>query len=195
MNRITQVDPNTATGTTRDLFSVVQSKFGAIPNVIRVLANSPATLSGYLNLNTALANGFLSAKVREQIALAVAETNLCNYCLSAHSTIACQIGLSDHDVADARRASSSSVKTDAILKFARSIVVNRGELSDEELKEAKIADLSEGEIVEIVANVASSILTNYVNHIARTNVDFPEVRTGDIESTIQACSHECACSH
>ena len=74
-------------------------------------------------------------------------------------------------------------------------MINRGELSDEELKEAKTAGLSEGEIVEIVANVASNILTNYVNHIAKTVVDFPEVRTGDIESTIQACSHECACSH
>jgi len=195
MNRITQVDPNTATGRTRELFTAVQSKFGTVPNVLRVLGNSPAALSGFLNFNTALADGFLDAKVRERISLAVAETNLCNYCLSAHSTIGCQIGLSDQDVADARRASSSTAKTDAILKFTRSIVINRGELSDKELKEAKTAGLSEGEIVEIVANVASNILTNYVNHIAKTVVDFPEVRTGDIESTIQACSHECACSH
>jgi uncharacterized peroxidase-related enzyme len=192
MNRITQVDPSTATGKTRELFAAVQSKLGKVPNVLRVLGNSPAALSGYLNFNTALADGFLDVKVREQIALAVAETNLCNYCLSAHSTIGCQIGLSDQDVADARRASSDSTKTDAILKFARSVVVNRGELSDEELKEAKAAGLSEGEIVEIVA---SNILINYVNHIARTVVDSPKVQTGDIESAIQACSHECACSH
>ncbi|MBT5709371.1 carboxymuconolactone decarboxylase family protein [bacterium] len=195
MNRITQIDPSTATGKTRELFSAVQSKLGKVPNVFRVLGNSPAALSGYLNFNSSLADGFLDAKVREQIALAVAETNLCNYCLSAHSTIGCQIGLSDQDVADARRASSTTTKTDAILKFTRSVVVNRGELSDEELKEAKAAGLSEGEIVEIVANVASNILTNYVNHIARTVVDFPKVQTGDIEAAIQACSHECACSH
>jgi uncharacterized peroxidase-related enzyme len=195
MNRITQVDPTTATGKTRELFEAVQAKLGIVPNVFRVLGNSPAALAGLLNLNRALSEGYLDAKVREQIALAVAETNLCNYCLSAHSAIGCQIGLSDQDVAAARCASSSAGKTDAILKFARSVVVNRGELGDTELQEAREAGLSDGEIVEIVANVAANILTNYLNHVAGTVVDFPEVRTGEIEAATESCSTGCACSH
>ena len=195
MNRITQIDPSTATGLTNELFGTVQSNLGSVPNVFRVLGNSPAALSGFLKFDTALSKGFLDAEIREQIALTVAETNLCNYCLSAHTTLGARLGLTDEDVAAARQASARAAKTDAILKFVRGVVVNRGELSDEEISDAKAAGLSDGEIVETVANVAANILTNYLNHIAETVVDFPEVRSGEIESAIQACSNECACSH
>jgi len=194
MNRITPIDPDTATGQTKELFAVVQSELGAVPNVFRVMGNSPAALAGFLNLKGALAEGHLDDQIQEQISLTVSETNLCNYCLSAHSSIGCQIGLSDQDMADARHASSNSPKTDAILKFARSIVVNRGELGDAELQTVRAAGVSEGELVETIANVVANIFTNYLNHVAGTAVDFPEVRTGDLEP-IETCSSECGCSH
>ena len=100
MNRITQLDPATATGKTKQLFDTVQSKLGVVPNFVRVLGNSPAALEGYVNFSGALAGGTLGAKVREQIALAVAEGNLCSYCLSAHTFIGGKVGLTDKDIAD-----------------------------------------------------------------------------------------------
>ena len=178
MNRITQLNPAEATGKTKQLFDAVQAKLGVVPNLFRVLGNAPAALEGYLNFSGALAGGSLNAKVREQIALAVAESNLCGYCLSAHTLLGGKAGLTKKDIADAIHATAAAGKTDAILKLARSIVVHRGEVSDSDLDQARVSGLTDGEIVETVANVVLNILTNYVNHVARTLVDFPEVKPG-----------------
>ena len=178
MNRITQLNPAEATGKTKQLFDAVQAKLGVVPNLFRVLGNAPAALEGYLNFNSALAGGSLNAKVREQIALVVAQSNLCSYCLSAHTFLGGKVGLTQTDIADAIHATAAAGKTDAILKLARSIVVHRGEVSDSDLDQARVCGLTDGEIVETVANVVLNILTNYVNHVARTLVDFPEVKPG-----------------
>src|SRR5215469_1572830 len=176
MNRITQLDPTQAVGNTKKLFDQVGAKLGAVPNLFRVLGNSPAALEGYLNFNGALAAGNFDVKVREQIALTVAESNLCSYCLSAHTFTGEKVGLTEKDIADAIHATSTIARIDAILKLARSIVVRRGEVSDSDLEGARSFGLSDGAIVETIANVVLSILTNYVNHVARTLVDFPKVR-------------------
>jgi uncharacterized peroxidase-related enzyme len=196
MNRITQIDPAQATGKTKQLLDAVQSKLGIVPNLTRVLANSPAALEGYLNFSGALAGGTLSAKVREQIALAVAEGNLCGYCLSAHTFIGGKVGLTAKDIADARQTNAASDKTDAILKLALSILVQRGEISDDALKAARNAGLTDGEIVETTANVALNIFSNYINHVARTVVDFPEVKPGEPAVPAEACTTAgCGCGH
>jgi len=180
VNRLTQLDPARATGKTKQLFDDVQAKLGFVPNLFRVLANAPAALEGYLNFSGALAGGSLNARVREQISLAVAESNLCGYCLSAHTFIGGKVGLSQKEIIDAIHATAAPGKTDAVLKLARSIVVRRGEISDSDLEHARAAGLNDGEIVETVANVVLNILTNYVNHVARTLVDFPEVKPGQV---------------
>ncbi len=195
MNRITQLDPAQATGKTKQLFDGVQGKLGIVPNLFRVFGNSPAALEGYLNFSGALAGGVLNAKVREQIALAVAEINDCTYCRSAHTYIGGKVGLSEREMADARKLSATDERTAAILNLARSIVVQRGELSDTEFKAARNAGLTDAEIVETTANVALNILTNYVNHVARTVVDFPEVKAGQVEAAAEACATSCGCGH
>jgi len=179
MNRIHPIDPENATGDTRRLLDIVQARFGSIPNLTRVLANAPAALRGYLDLSAALAGGTYTDPERERISLAVAETNLCAYCLSAHTAIARKAGLSDEEIADARHATAASVTSDAALKLARSIVMQRGELSDADFAAARAAGLSDGAIVETVANVAMNIFTNYLSHVARTAVDFPLVKPGN----------------
>jgi uncharacterized peroxidase-related enzyme len=191
MNRITQLDPASATGKTKQLFDGVQTKLGIVPNLFRVFGNSPAALEGYLNFSGALAGGVLSAKVREQIALAVAEINYCGYCLSAHTYIGGKVGLNEREIADARQVAAADEHTAAILNLARSIVVQRGELSEAEFKAARAAKLTDAEIVETTANVALNILTNYVNHIAQTVVDFPEVKPGVAEATAGVPAEAC----
>lgn len=196
MNRITPLDPAQATGQAKQLFDGVQAKLGIVPNLTRVLANSPASLEGYLNFSGALAGGTLGAKVREQIALAVAEGNLCGYCLSAHAYIGGKAGLSAEDIAEARQTNAASDKTDATLKLARSILVQRGQISDDALKAARAAGLTDGEMVETTANVALNIFSNYINHVARTVVDFPEVKPGDFAVPAEVCSTSgCGCGH
>ncbi|MSU59892.1 MAG: carboxymuconolactone decarboxylase family protein [Pedosphaera sp.] len=191
MNRITQLDPASATGKTKQLFDGVQAKLGIVPNLFRVFGNSPAALEGYLNFSGALAGGVLSAKVREQIALAVAEINDCTYCRSAHTYIGGKVGLTQREITDARQVSAADEHTAAILNLARSIVVQRGELSDSEFKAARAAKLTDAEIVETTANVALNILTNYVNHVAQTVVDFPEVKPGVAEAIAEVPAEAC----
>ncbi|HNG95127.1 MAG TPA: carboxymuconolactone decarboxylase family protein [Acidobacteriota bacterium] len=175
MSRLQAIDPQTATGKAKELLDGVQAKLGVTPNLMRTLANSPAVLEAYLNFSGTLAKGKLGAKVREQIALVVADTNQCEYCLAAHSYIGKSAGLTPEAIADSRRATSSDAKTSAILTFAQKLVINRGIISDRELELVKEAGITEGEIAEIIGAVALNIFTNYVNHVAQTEVDFPKV--------------------
>jgi uncharacterized peroxidase-related enzyme len=195
MNRINQIDPAQATGKAKELLDGVRAKLGIVPNLFRVFGNSPAALEAYLNFNGSLATGVLNAKVREQIALAVAEINDCSYCRSAHTYIGGKVGLSEREIADARNVAATDERTEAILNLARSIVVQRGEISESEFKSARAAKLTDAEIVETVANVSLNILTNYLNHVAQTVVDFPEVKPAAPEVHAEACGTVgCGCA-
>jgi len=177
-NRIHPIDPQHVTAKTRRLLRQVRAKLGFVPNLFRVLANGPVALEGYLNFIGALAGGTLDQRIREQIGLAVAETNLCGYCLSAHAFLGQRAGLTPDEIANAIHASAADPKTDASLKLARNIVVQRSEISDSDLQRARAAGLSDGEIIETVANVALNIFMNYVSHAARLAIDFPQNESG-----------------
>lgn len=183
MNRIHQTEPTTATGKTGQLFNNVQKGLGFVPNLMRVLGNSPAAIEGYLGFSATLAGGLLPAKLREQIALAVGEINGCGYCLSAHTLLGGKAGLSQEEILAARRSSATDSKSDAALKFARSVTLQRGHVADADLQAARSAGLNDAEIVEVVQNVVLNILTNYTNNVARTVIDFPEVKPGELEAT------------
>lgn len=182
MNRLHQTDPAQATGKAEQLFSAINGKLGFVPNMMRVLGNSPAALEGYFGLSGALMHGVLPAKLREQIALAVGEINGCDYCVSAHTVYATKAGLSHDDIVAARRATAADEKSDAALKLARGIALQRGQVADAELQAARSAGLSDAEIVEVIAHVGLSVLTNYTNIIARTVLDFPAVNSGKLEA-------------
>lgn len=174
MSRIAALDPTTATGQTASLFTTVKSKLGVVPNLMRTLGHSPAALEAYLGFSGTLATGALPAKTREQIALAVAEQNACDYCLAAHTLMGKGAGLTPDAILAARRATAADAKTDALLKFASAVVTTRGLVSDEALAAVRTAGASDADIVETVAHVALNTLTNYTNHIAQTVVDFPK---------------------
>ena len=85
MTRLKALSPDAASGKAKELFGAIHSKFGVVPNMMRTMGNSPAFLESYLNLRGALSGGTLGVKNSALIALAVAESNACNYCLSAHT--------------------------------------------------------------------------------------------------------------
>jgi uncharacterized peroxidase-related enzyme len=182
MNRIHQTDPAQATGKTKQLFDAVQVRLGRVPNLMRVFGNSPAALEAYLNFSGALMKGALPLALREQIALAVSEINGCGYCLSAHTLSAAKVGLSQEDILAARRSTAANDKSDAVLKLARAVALQRGQISDGDLQNARSAGLNDAEIVEVIQHVALNTLTNYTNNVARTVLDFPEVKVGDFEA-------------
>ncbi|MCX6597776.1 MAG: carboxymuconolactone decarboxylase family protein [Acidobacteria bacterium] len=180
MQRIQAVDQTTATGKAKQLLDGVEAKLGFAPLMMRTMASSPAVLDGYLRFAGALAAGKLSGQLGEQIALAVAEANRCGYCLSAHSTLGKMAGLTEPVISRNRRAQSDDPAVEAVLRFAQTVVVQKGEVSDEALAAVRAAGYGDAEISEIVAHVALNIFTNYFNIVAATEVDFPVVTPGVI---------------
>jgi uncharacterized peroxidase-related enzyme len=159
------------------LLQAVKKQLGIVPNLFRVVGNSPAALEGYLGLNGALAKGSLEAPTRERIALAVAEVNGCDYCLSAHAYLGKNIAkLSDVEIAANRSGGSTDRKADAAVQFAVKLVEARGHVSDTDIRAVKQAGYTDAQIVEIVLHVALNTLTNYVNVVAETEIDFPVVK-------------------
>lgn len=178
MTRIQPINYEQSTGKAKELLDAVKAKLGMTPNMMKTMAQSSAVLEAYLNFSGALGGGKLNARLREQIALISAEINGCGYCASAHTAIGKMVGLDEDAILAARNGNAADEKTDAALKFAGAVIVNRGEVSDADLQAVKSAGFSDGEIGEIVANVALNIFTNYFNVIAKTDVDFPKVRLG-----------------
>lgn len=173
MSRLEAINPDKATGQAHRLFEGVQSKLGFAPNIMRTMAHSPAVLQGYLDFSHALSKGNLSAKFREQIALAVSEVNDCQYCLAAHSAIGRSVGLSEEAIGDSRRAESPDPKEAIALTFARKVLEDRGWVRDEDVAKLRKVGFSQGDIVELIANISLTVFTNYFNHVAETEVDFP----------------------
>ncbi len=175
MPRLKAIETTEADPKAKALLEGVQKKMGMTPNTMRTMANSPAVLEAYLGFSHALRKGSLPSKLREQIALTVGELNGCQYCLSAHSALGKMVGLSDEEIADSRRGVSPDRKTEAVLQFARKVVSERGWVSDDDVASLRAAGTSDAEIAEVVAHVAVNIFSNYFNHVAETEVDFPEV--------------------
>jgi len=173
MSRIQPVRQETADRSTAELLGAVKKKLGVVPNLIATMANSAAVTTAYLGFSESLSSGSLPARLREQIALAVGQWNGCNYCLAAHTAIGKRAGLSDQQARDARRGKASDAKESAALHFARRILSEQGHVADDEIHKIRDAGYTDGEIAEIVANVAINIFTNYFNHVAGTEVDFP----------------------
>ncbi|GAB4524867.1 MAG: carboxymuconolactone decarboxylase family protein [Amphiplicatus sp.] len=176
MARLTQVSDENAAPKAAELFSAIKARLGLVPNVYRVLANEPAALSAALAFNEALGAGSFDAKTREAIALATAGANSCDYCASAHTAISKGLKVEDGEIEKRLQGRSDDPKIQAVLAFATAVVDKRGWVTDADLKAAREAGLTEGEIVETVVNVVANILTNYVNHAAETDIDFPVVR-------------------
>jgi uncharacterized peroxidase-related enzyme len=176
MTRLKALDPDQATGTTKELFTSIKSNLGVVPNMMRTMGNSASFLDGYLSLSRALGAGSLGARIGELIALTVAEANQCNYCLSAHTYLGFNIFKMDAAALDAaREGNSADSRVNAVLKFARVLLKKGGHVSDQDVATVKAAGITEGEIGEVVGHVALNILTNYLNNTAKTEIDFPVV--------------------
>lgn len=158
------------------LLEAVNKQIGSVPNLFRVVANSPAALEGYLGMSGALAKGALPAQTRERIALAVAEINGCNYCLAAHTYMGKNLAkLDDAEIAANRSGASNDAKADAAVRFAALVTRARGHVDANAVQAVRLAGYSDAQIVEIVQHVALNTWTNYLNEVAATEIDFPVV--------------------
>jgi uncharacterized peroxidase-related enzyme len=162
----------------RPMLDVVKKQLGVVPNLFRLLGVSKVSLEGFLNLSGTLGKSSLGGQTAERIALTVAEINGCSYCLSAHSYLAKNVAkLDDAEIALNRAGGSGNAKADVAVGFAAKVAATRGHVSDADVRDVKSAGFSDAEILDIVSLVALNTLTNYVNEVAKTEIDFPVVQS------------------
>lgn len=175
MSRIPPIDPSAATGEAADHLATTRKMFGGTPNLFTTAAHSPTALGAMVSLFAHTGRSPLGHAVGEQIAVAIAQSNRCGYCLSAHTAIGTLYGLAPAALDDARRARSADARTDALLRLAVAINQARGHVDDATLDAARDAGITDAEIVDVVSHVALNVFTNYLNTVAQTEIDFPVV--------------------
>ncbi len=161
----------------RPLLAAVNKQLGVVPNMFRLISTSPQALEGYLGLSASLGHGALPAATRERIALAVAEINGCDYCLSAHTYLGRTLAhLDDAEITANRSGASNDPKADAAVRFAAAVTRARGHVGEADLAAVRAAGYSDAQAIEIVQHVALNTWTNYVNEVFKTDIDFPVVQ-------------------
>lgn len=173
MNRIQPVTQENASSQVKPQLEQLQKKMGRVPNIFLNMANSPQTLNAFMALSDIVEKTSLSKELKADLALVVAETNKCNYCLSAHSAIAKAMGIAEQDILNARKGQASDKKNEAILKFAKSVVQKHGDASEQEVSNLKAQGVTDQEICEIVLVITLNNFTNYFNKVVDTEIDFP----------------------
>lgn len=176
MSRIDLTTADTAPESSRPLLGQIHAAFGATPNMFRAVANSPAALTSMWSAFGALGNGTLGAKLGEQIAVAVADINDCEYCLAAHTALGRKAGASADEMSAAQAGQSQDPKTAAVLSFVTTVVRQRAKIAGDDVDALRAAGISEGEVMEIMAHIALNLFTNYVNVALDVPVDFPQVK-------------------
>lgn len=158
------------------VFGDLKKSLGRVPNIYKLMGNSSIVLEAYLNFSNALGKGSLSEQDRQHIALAVAGYDKCVYCASAHTLMAKNAGVSIEETQQNLHGNSKDSRINSLIMFCLAIVNNKGNVSDADIDMIRKADFNDAQIVEIIANVCANIFTNYFNHVARTDLDFPEVK-------------------
>lgn len=176
MNRVPLIDRANTSADRKALLDQIQGAFGATPNMFRAVANSPAALQSMWGSFGALGAGTLGARLGEQIAVAVANRNGCEYCLAAHTVLGKGAGVSGEELAAAQVGEASDPKTRAALSFTLKLVNERGQVSGADVQRLRDAGFSDEAVVEILAHVALNLFTNYVNLAFAVPVDFPAVQ-------------------
>ncbi|MFK8068067.1 MAG: carboxymuconolactone decarboxylase family protein [Gammaproteobacteria bacterium] len=177
MPRIKSLSPDQADNSAQPFLAAVSKQMGTIPNIFATMAHAPAVLEGFMGFSGALGKGKLDPVLREQIALVVAGYNGCDYCASAHTALGLSAGLSKQEILQNLVGTSSDQKTADVLSFVRLLMRDRGRVRDSEIEHLRAHRLTDEELIEIVAHVAVNTFTNYFNHLAETEIDFPVIKT------------------
>ena len=194
MQRLNSVDPQFATGRTKELLDTVQQAFGMVPNTARVMANSPAVLESFLVFSTAMSGAKIDKKLHNQLKLTTSETNSCSYCTSILSAVAPSAGLTADDILAGRTGQSEDRQTKAALAFANDVLESRGKVSEQQLAAVRGAGFGDAEIVEIVASVVLGCFTNFLNNVADTDLDIPKAEPIEAHAT-STCGTEACATH
>ncbi len=186
MALLTSIDPETATGRTKELLDGLGRRLTRVPEMIRVMANSPAVLDAYLHFNEMFERTRLAPRLRGLITVIVSEIDGCAYTLAVASALGQRDGITEAEFRGARRGESADPRTAAALQFAAALVHERGGVPPAAVERLRAAGFDDQEIVEVIAIVALNVFRNYFNIALNTTIDFPPVPTSQAQSAGQA---------
>jgi len=183
MSHITIPTLDASPAASKPTLNAIHKQLGTVPNFFRLLGNSPTALSAFTGFQSALTKS-LDLKTRERIAIAVAQENGCNYCLSAHTYLGLNLArISPEEIALNRSGSSLDARASAAVHFAQTVARERGHIDEAEINRVREAGYTDAEIIEIVALVVENTFSNYLNEVAQTDIDFPEVQSTELQPT------------
>ncbi|PXX56310.1 putative peroxidase-related enzyme [Nocardia tenerifensis] len=175
MSLVPLVERESVTGTVKDQFDQIHAAFGTVPAMFRAVANSPAALTSMWASFGAFGGGSLGPALAEQIAVAVANRNSCEYCLAAHTALGRKAGVTRTALEAAQTGRSEDPRTAALLSFALKVVEERGRVTAEDVRAVRDQGWGDEHIVEVIGQVALNLFTNYINVALAVPVDFPTV--------------------
>lgn len=172
MAEFTSHTRDTAPESAKPFFDLTEKQYRFTPNLIRVLAEAPATAEAYLTLSELFGKTSLSSVEQQVVLLAVSFENGCDYCVAAHTAGAKMAHVPDGVVKALRTgADLPDPKLNALARFARRVVRERGWVADDEVDRFLDAGYTRATVFEVLLGVALKTLSNYTNHIARTELD------------------------
>jgi alkylhydroperoxidase family enzyme len=187
MQVLKSVNPNEAEGPTKEIFQTVEQRLKRLPNMLLVMANSPAILDAYLKFNQAFEHTKMTPKLRGLITAYVAELNGCDYTLSIAHALGAREGISEDEFEAARRGQSNDILTAVALRFAAKVIQYQAHVPSADVELLIQEGFTEEEVVEIVALISLNLFRTYFNLLAGTDVDIPLIRTNWVprESHVQ----------
>ncbi|WP_291841859.1 carboxymuconolactone decarboxylase family protein [Maricaulis sp.] len=173
MTKLMIFDETTAPAKAKPILRSVRSKYGFIPNLMGELAASPAALESYATLSSLYGQSGLTPAEQQVVLLTTSRENNCGYCVAAHSTVSLNTDL-DRQVLSALREGTvidSDPRLEALRQFTASIVRNRGLVERHDIDAFLAAGFTRANILDVMTGVTMKTMSNYVNHIAETELD------------------------
>lgn len=161
-----------APGDAQPLLEKAEQNYGFIPNLLGVMAESPALLEAYMTMNQIFEKTDFSATEKQLVLLAVSEDNECGYCTRAHVAIASMQDVPEAistAVAEGRPLDDPGLE--ALRQFTKKVVSSRGNPSSGDIDQFLAAGYDKRHVFDVLTGVGMKTLSNYTNHIAETPVD------------------------
>jgi uncharacterized peroxidase-related enzyme len=178
MSRVKQIEVEQASGLVKNLFGKVEQGLGVIPNMFRCMANSTMAFDGFMKMKASLGAGKLEPRFQKLTTLAASEFNGCEYCVAANTKMSVDAGqLTDQECLDARRFMAQAPREAALLAFVKRVLETKGQVSDNDLAALRDQGFEDEDVVEILAYIVITTMTNYMSSVGHPDLDFPEAPT------------------
>ena len=154
------------------IFDNLEKGVGFVPNLYAYFGKNETALGDYLTFQNRKST--LRAKEKEVVNLVTSQVNDCRYCQSAHTALGKMHGFTEAQILEIRGgAASFDPKIDALAKFTKSVVENRGRATEESVDAFFAAGYTEASLIDVVIVIGDKIISNYLHNLTQLPIDFP----------------------